>query len=278
MAVVLLSLGLTGAAGRQLPIDAADHAETIMAPSVSVDRRHVEDPYDARALAAALEDITASTRAIEIDPSTPDTVRPPLDPRRLVIAGDTGGLLRVLRRLRRPRVAASIETAWLAGPAGLRGEVQIPSYLRVWGYPTSLEDQIALALSPEVRQLGLVADDSGDVMIGEATMTRWNARPGRAEALWIRAYVDDEQLCDGAVRSLVVSRAGPDELVATVRTKSGLRSRTVRGRALQLACDDALIVSDGIARDQPRSKRTWWCEPEGWLLALPPNGGPHQAR
>jgi hypothetical protein len=57
-------------------------------------------------------------------------------------------------------------------------------------------------------------------------------------------------------------------LEATVRL-GRLRRRTYRGRSLQLACDPALIVADGVARERPRGKRTFWSEPKLWRLALP---------
>ena len=80
--------------------------------------------------------------------------------------------------------------------------------------------------------------------------------------------VDDQRLGDGPARGLSVRRLAPDELEATVRL-GRFRRRTCRGRSLQLACDPALIVADGAARQRPRGKRTFWSEPKLWLLALP---------
>jgi hypothetical protein len=85
---------------------------------------------------------------------------------------------------------------------------------------------------------------------------------------WLRAVVDDQRLCDGPARSLAVRRLGPGELAATVRL-GRWRSRTCRGRSVQLACDPAQIVADGVGRERARRKRTFWSEPELWRLALP---------
>jgi hypothetical protein len=80
--------------------------------------------------------------------------------------------------------------------------------------------------------------------------------------------VDDQRLADGSARGLRLRRLGPAELEATVQL-GRLRRRTCRGRSLQLACDPALIVADGVARERPRGKRTFWSEPKLWWLALP---------
>jgi hypothetical protein len=84
----------------------------------------------------------------------------------------------------------------------------------------------------------------------------------------VRAVVDDQRLCDGRVRSLTMRRVGPAELLAEARI-GRLRVRRRRGRALQLACDPAQVVADGIGRERPRSRRTFWSEPKLWRLALP---------
>ena len=73
---------------------------------------------------------------------------------------------------------------------------------------------------------------------------------------------------DGLIRSLSVRRGVSGGLVASVRGRYG-RTRTLAGRGLALACDEAAISSDGSAREQARRKRIWWDEPEQWRLALP---------
>jgi hypothetical protein len=91
--------------------------------------------------------------------------------------------------------------------------------------------------------------------------------------MWMRAYVDDAAVCDGDIRSLTLTRVDRELLRAQARVPAAFgrsRVQTVEGRALQLACDEARIESDGVARERPRSRRTWWCEPDLWNVALPP--------
>ena len=112
--------------------------------------------------------------------------------------------------------------------------------------------------------VGVIKDDSGGVCIDSAAMSRWSD----TDTWWLRAMVDDQQLCDGTARSLSLRRLSPSELEATVRI-GRLKRRTRRGRSLQLACDEARIITDGQPRERPRSKRTFWSEPTLWKLALP---------
>jgi hypothetical protein len=142
-------------------------------------------------------------------------------------------------------------------------------YLSRLGLPADLTGQLRVARQAPARLVGVVKDDSGGVCVDAASLQPW---PGAEAPWWLRAVVDDQRLADGTVRGLRLRRLGPAELEATVRL-GRLRRRTCRGRSLQLACDPALIVADGVARDRPRGKRTFWSEPNLWRLALPPVGG-----
>ncbi len=180
-----------------------------------------------------------------------------LEAGRLVIdAADLAGLNLVLARLQRAGRLAELETAVLLG--------QPDPYLAGIGLPADRAGQLALARAGTARLVGVVRDDSGGVCVSGATLTPW--QPDRP--WWVRAVVDDQRLCDGEVRRLSMRRLGPAELVAEVRI-GRVRSRRRRGRALQLACDPAQIVADGIGRERPRSRRTFWSEPKLWRLALP---------
>lgn len=182
-----------------------------------------------------------------------------LGDRRLVLDTDLAGLNTALRRLMRSGLLETIETAVL-----LREPVR---YLNLLGLPASREAQHQVARTGTARLVGVIKDDSGGVCVDRAELFAW---PGSEsdKGWWLRAVVDDERLCDGVARSVRLRRLGPDELEATAVTGRFRRS-TVRGRSLQLACDDAQIVTDGVPRTQPRSKRTFWSEPKLWRLALP---------
>jgi hypothetical protein len=189
---------------------------------------------------------------------------------RLVIDADLAGLNLVLHRLMRRGLLDVLETAVLP-------REPIP-YLTRLGVPADPAEQLRLAVSATARLVGVIKDDSGGVCVDRAALKHWPAgersdatdgRPARAGPdWWLRAVVDDQRLCNGAARGLTVRRLGAAELEATVRL-GRFRSRTCRGRSLQLACDEALIVTDGQRRAQPRSKRTFWSEPTLWRLALP---------
>ena len=85
----------------------------------------------------------------------------------------------------------------------------------------------------------------------------------------MRAFVDDEKVCDGEVRALRVDRPAAGVLRVSVHGRFGRTTARVDGRAAQLACAEARLSSDGVARERPRRKRTWWNEPDLWRLALP---------
>jgi len=176
---------------------------------------------------------------------------------RLVIDADLAGLNLVLHRLLRAGLLDMLETAVL-----MREPVP---YLSRLGLPDDLAEQLRVAVGAPARLVGVVKDDSGGVCVDAASLAPW---PGADSPWWLRAVVDDQRLCDGNAGGLRVHRLGPAELQATVRL-GRWRRRSCRGRSLQLACDPALIVADGVARQRPRGKRTFWSEPELWKLALP---------
>ena len=199
-----------------------------------------------------------------------DAVLDQMDGRRIVLALNTATLVPLLHRMMRRGELLTTETALLA---------PLPSSLVAQGMPPGLVDAARLAVEGVARPVGVLKDDSGGVLVDAAVMTPWPdpARDGSRAAIrstmWLRAYVDDTPVCDGQARSLTVTRVRRDLLRVQASEPSGrfgrARGATVEGRALQLACDEARIVSDGIARAGPRSKRTWWCEPDLWRVALP---------
>jgi hypothetical protein len=210
------------------------------------DRHTATDATGVDAVLAALEE------SLEVTPG-----RSPADAPRLVIDADLAGLNLVLHRLLRRGLLETVDTAVLA-------RAPVP-YLSRLGLPTDLAGQLRVARQAPARLVGVVKDDSGGVCLDAASLAPW---PGTDSPWWLRAVVDDQRLADGAVRGLRVRRLGPSELEATVLL-GRLRRRTCRGRSLQLACDPALIVADGLPRERPRDKRTFWSEPKLWRLALP---------
>jgi hypothetical protein len=197
---------------------------------------------------------SAELAAIHTDPAEVDATLETLAGRRLVIEADLAGLNLVLMRLMRRGELDSVDTAVLAA--------EDIGYLTAAGLPRDRASQLRLAVTGQPKLVGVIKDDSGGLCADSAQLT-----PFGPDGWWVRAVVDDQRLCDGTVRALSVRRLAPDRLEAKVQT-GRFRSRTLTGRSLQLACDPALIVADGIARERPRSKRTFWSEPALWRLAL----------
>lgn len=179
---------------------------------------------------------------------------------RLVIDADLAGLNLVLHRLLRRGLLETLDTAVLA-------REPVP-YLSRLGLPADLAGQLRVAQQAPTRLVGVIKDDSGGVCVDAASLEPWPGASPEGSPWWLRAVVDDQRLADGYARGLRLRRLGPSELEATVQM-GRLRRRTYRGRSLQLACDPALIVADGVARERPREKRTFWSEPKLWRLALP---------
>lgn len=237
-------------------------------PAESTEAEHLLRQAGASAGASAGAGDVATYQAA--DAAAVDAAIGDLAGRRLVLDADAAGLNLALARLLRAGLLATVETAVLA-----REEI---GYLRRIGLPGDREAQARIAVSGRCRLVGVIKDDSGGVCVDTATVTAWqgddDAGSGggsRSAGWWLRAVVDDQRLADGIARSVSVRRLGPDELEATVRL-TNLRRRRMRGRSLQLACDPALVVQDGIARERPRGKRTLWSEPALWWLASPSNG------
>ena len=178
---------------------------------------------------------------------------------RLVVAAEVGDLAAVLRRMWRRGELAERETAFLP-------TAEVPPSLRAW-IPGGLDAAAAVAVNAAVRTVGLLADDSSGLVIDSAELRPWAGR-----RLWVRAFVDDTEVCDGPIAALHVDRPSSDVLRVTVAGRLRRVVARVEGRAAQLACDDAMMTSDGVERERPRRKRTWWNEPDLWRLAVAPPG------
>jgi hypothetical protein len=215
---------------------------------------------------AAMASAGAATRVVSCpDPADRARLDRALDDcsdGRLVIAADVAALAAVLRRMWRRGELLERETAWL--PLG-----PVPPFLVGQGMPAALGAAATLAVQGSARTVGLLADDSGGLVLDSAELRPWLGR-----RVWVRAFVDDERVCDGPVTGLRVSRPSPGALRVTVLGRFGRTRARVDGRAAQLACAEAALSSDGVSRERPRRKRTWWNEPDLWRLALPAPGDP----
>jgi hypothetical protein len=224
---------------------------------------------------AGAREITSSVLQLSGDEATDrlalDGALDLMDGRRIVLALDMATLVPLLHRMMRRGDLLTTETALLS---------PLPTSLVAQGMPSALRDAARLAVEGTARAVGVLKDDSGGVLVDRAELTPWpdpaldGSKAANRRTMWLRAYVDDTQVCDGDAQRLTVTRVRSDLLRVQAHRPGGrflgrARPTTVEGRALQLACDDARIVSDGIARERPRDKRTWWCEPDLWKVALP---------
>lgn len=162
----------------------------------------------------------------------------------VIVAGDDADLAAVVVRLLRTDRLARFALGYL--PAA-RGSV----VAKLWGIPADRAAAYRLATTGSVRPVPLLRDDKGGVLLGR----------GRFAPVSGVGYCDDEIVLRGAARRL---DAAPDldggpGLVVTVR--HGLlrpRATTVRGRAFQLGCDSAFPVLDGLRRERPVERWTWY--------------------
>ncbi|WP_312859310.1 hypothetical protein [Pseudonocardia xinjiangensis] len=187
------------------------------------------------------------------------------EPRRVVVAGTDADLAAVLvRLLRTDRLA--VEVAYLpSGPSAAA---------TAWGLPSGAEAE-RLALTGTASSVPLVRDDGGGVLVGRAEIRDIDGE----------CYCDNVLVLRGTARRLVVV-AGPDGIAVragwTGRTPDG-RVRAVApraprgrgsalGRAVQVGCRPATVVSDGVAHPREVPRWTWYRHIENWLLVRPSTG------
>jgi hypothetical protein len=184
------------------------------------------------------------------------------EPRRVIVAGTDAALAAVLLRLLRTD-RLGVEVAYL--PIGPSAAVV------AWGLPTGT-DAAALALDGRACAVPLVRDDSGGVLVGRAEIS----------GLRGECYCDDVLVLRGTARRLVVVpgqagiavRAGwsgraPDGRTRPVPPFATSGRGSAVGRAVQVGCEPATVVSDGVAHPRQLPRRTWYRHTDDWLLVRP---------
>jgi hypothetical protein len=188
-----------------------------------------------------------------------DPVLAEYQPRRVVVAGTDADLAAVLLRLLRTE-RLDIEIAYL--PAR-----RSPA-TAAWGLPTGAA-AAALAVSGTASAVPLVRDDTGGVLVG-----RGEIRDVRGEC-----YCDETLVLRGHARRLVVApgpqgvavRAGwggraPDGRTRPVPARAPRGAGSALGRAVQIGCEPAIVVADGVPHPRPVPRRTWYRHTSDWLL------------
>jgi hypothetical protein len=147
---------------------------------------------------------------------------------RLVVVGSDASLAAVIVRLLR---TSRLELAV--------GFVPVGRSFVPWGVPS------VDALGSSVSAFPLVRDDSGGVLVGRGVLG-----PLAGEA-----YCDDTLALRGRARLITVS---PDGGGVLGRVRQGFRTREYRGRAFQIGCHPARVVTDGVEHPRPVRRFTWY--------------------
>lgn len=183
-----------------------------------------------------------------------DPVLSALDGRRLVVCGTDADLAAVVLRLLRTEALASVRVGYVAS-------ARASAVAALWGLP--LRSAAAeVALGGEPSPVPLLRDDAGGVLLGLGVL----------QPVHGVAYCDSELLLRGHASRLEVTPDAAHGLRARVvrRALLGARTRSVRGRALQLGCEPATVLRDGVPLAMPGDRWTWYRHTEGLRLAGAP--------
>ena len=189
---------------------------------------------------------------------------------RVVVHGTDADLAAVVLRLLRKNRLADVAVGYVP--------VAESAVTRLWGIPVGAFD---LAFEGSARQVPLVRDDAGGVLVASAVI----------EPITGQVYCDDQRLLHGSALRLEVTPdpdAAPlpeptsDPLSANLepaadglrvvaeRRKLLRRHREIaRGRAAQASFRTATVLRDGVPHPRPAEKWGWYRHTEDLLLVLP---------
>jgi hypothetical protein len=161
---------------------------------------------------------------------------------RVVLAGTDADLAAVVLRLLRTERLGDVEVAYLpTSPDSAAADV--------WALPTDPASAIALAMHGAAEPVPLVRDDSGGVLLGRGELRRVRGE----------AYCDADLVLRGQASRVTVMPLAPVGVQVRV-TGIGLtrRTRAASGRAVQVGCLAADVVSDGVPHPRPVTRWTWY--------------------
>lgn len=176
--------------------------------------------------------------------------------RRLLVCGTDAGLAAILTRLMRTE-NLDVEIAYVA-------EESTPA-TRAYGLPTG-SAAAKLGVQGEAREVPLIRDETGTVLVGEATVT------GPAgDRLVGEAYADDDVVFSGEVDTLTVrpTREMPG-VRATADRRRRLRSRRwLAARSVQFGSPAGVITRDGVLARRPVKRTSFYRHVEPLRLVSP---------
>jgi hypothetical protein len=168
----------------------------------------------------------------------------------VVVQGPVQALAAVLARLWRTERLPAVPVGWEpADDAASRG----------------LARALTLGQGGE-RELPLVRDDHGGVLLSAGRLEAPGAPGGPVPRLGRRfgaqAHHDDARVADGLVTRIDVRPdwAEADSIRVAVMTLPLRPVRRSRGRALQVACDPARVLRDGVPLDREVTRWTWYAD------------------
>jgi hypothetical protein len=179
---------------------------------------------------------------------TPETVAGALDAASVLVRGPVPALSGVLAALNRASRTADVVVSW--EPA---------------------DDKLSRGLARDLgigggseREMTLVRDDHGGVLLhtGRVEPADDGLRPRLSRRLGAQAHHDDARVADGLITRIT---ARPDwravDTLRVVVTVLPMRPpRLSTGRALQIACDPARVLRDGVVFPRPVSRWTWYAD------------------
>jgi hypothetical protein len=141
--------------------------------------------------------------------------------------------------------------------------------------PSGDKDSLALARdigvgSGELRELGLVRDDHGGVLLHHGRFEAdGDGRRALSRRLGLQAHHDDIKVADGEITRIDVRPdwRAVDTIGVTVMLQPLRPTRHTSGRALQVASDPARVLRDGVPYPRPVTRWTWYADHRmRWLL------------
>jgi hypothetical protein len=175
------------------------------------------------------------------------TLAPAEDADALVVRGPVHALSAVLARLLKAGRSAQVPVAW--EPASDRDSADLARSLGVG--------------TGDPRDLTLVRDDHGGVLLHHGRLeAAGEGRRSLSRRLGLQAHHDDIKVADGEITRIDVRPEwrAVDTIAVTVMTLPLRPTRQTSGRALQVACDPARIIRDGVPYPRPVSRWTWYAD------------------
>src|SRR4051794_8985294 len=177
-----------------------------------------------------------------------DDVAPATEAESVVVRGPVPALAGVLSALLRRGRTADVPVAW--EPAE---DTASAGLARALGVGTGAP-----------RELGLVRDDHGGVLLHHGRIEPWSEDPrrGLSRRLGLQAHHDAMKIADGFVTRIDVRPEweAVDTIGVSVMTIPLRPVRRTKGRAVQVASDPARVVRDGVPFPRSVTRWTWYTD------------------